>query len=377
MITLYKSTPQSGNVGDILIGESAEKILDRELNEDIITYFDDGDLSNELDVVKSSKCLFVAGFGLGKKIWRPVIAEILRDEEIDTPIIPLGSAWGGGFPGDYEEIIGIDNTNFTPNALDFYNQISNQNIDISVRDYYTQKVFGNIDINSHMVGDCAWYHFDSFGEEMHSPSTIGKIVVTDPHRVAHYHDQMLLLLNMLTEMFEDAERYFCFHSQQHHRREAVKPRIKKAGFKIRDHSDNTENLSFYDDCDLHVGYRLHGHVAFLSKRIPSILLYENGRGLGQIKTFGGTGGFSPIHRRLTSLKFLNPLYEKARPIPYIGRTLPHPTVPAKKVALIEEIKDFITQEIESDWRRYQNIPHIIESTYEEEMKPFVSQVKEL
>jgi len=42
----------------------------------------------------------------------------------------------------------------------------------------------------------------------------------------------------------------------------------------------------YEDFDLHIGYRVHAHLYFLSRRIPSILLSEDVRGSGQAKSLG-------------------------------------------------------------------------------------------
>jgi len=37
-------------------------------------------------------------------------------------------------------------------------------------------------------------------------------------------------------------------------------------------------LDIYDDADLHVGFRVHGHVSSLTRRIYSYLLEQDGRG---------------------------------------------------------------------------------------------------
>src|SRR5699024_8576119 len=42
-------------------------------------------------------------------------------------------------------------------------------------------------------------------------------------------------------------------------------------------------------CDLHIGYRVHAHIYFLSKRLPSILLHEDGRGNGVSEALNSPG----------------------------------------------------------------------------------------
>ena len=46
------------------------------------------------------------------------------------------------------------------------------------------------------------------------------------------------------------------------------------------------NLDVYDDMDLHIGYRLHGHISFLRRRKPSVLLVEDARSYGLAHTPG-------------------------------------------------------------------------------------------
>lgn len=55
---------------------------------------------------------------------------------------------------------------------------------------------------------------------------------------------------------------------------------------IRDVSGDVNKLDFYQDCDLHIGYRVHAHLYFISQRTPSILINEDGRGLGMGVSLG-------------------------------------------------------------------------------------------
>src|SRR5690606_23158020 len=54
--------------------------------------------------------------------------------------------------------------------------------------------------------------------------------------------------------------------------------------KIRDISYDLGKMNFYEQMDFHIGYRVHAHLYFLSRRIPSILINEDGRGAGMIMT---------------------------------------------------------------------------------------------
>ncbi|MCK4709824.1 MAG: hypothetical protein KAU21_14490, partial [Gammaproteobacteria bacterium] len=59
---------------------------------------------------------------------------------------------------------------------------------------------------------------------------------------------------------------------------------KKLGFKVVDTSFSLKKIGFYKDTDLHVGYRVHAHLDFISRRKPSVLINEDGRGLGMVES---------------------------------------------------------------------------------------------
>ena len=55
-----------------------------------------------------------------------------------------------------------------------------------------------------------------------------------------------------------------------------------------DISGSAENLiEYYQDCDLHIGYRVHAHIFMSSISKPSILLNEDGHGIALRDVIGG------------------------------------------------------------------------------------------
>ena len=63
----------------------------------------------------------------------------------------------------------------------------------------------------------------------------------------------------------------------------------REGYEVVDTSYDLERIRFYDECDLHVGYRVHSHLYFLSQRRPSFLLHEDGRGRGMSSALNVVG----------------------------------------------------------------------------------------
>ena len=61
---------------------------------------------------------------------------------------------------------------------------------------------------------------------------------------------------------------------------------RSLGFEVINAAYEMKKISFYKEFDLHIGYRVHGHLDFLSRRKPSLLINEDGRGLGMVKSMG-------------------------------------------------------------------------------------------
>ena len=51
-------------------------------------------------------------------------------------------------------------------------------------------------------------------------------------------------------------------------------------------SGSAEKLCIYDDCDLHIGWRVHAHIYNMSMRNLSILIEEDARGGGYNEIVG-------------------------------------------------------------------------------------------
>ena len=62
---------------------------------------------------------------------------------------------------------------------------------------------------------------------------------------------------------------------------AIATVARSLGYEVLDASSQLAKINRYLDLDLHVGYRVHAHLDFLSRRYPSILIAEDVRGEGQ------------------------------------------------------------------------------------------------
>lgn len=79
------------------------------------------------------------------------------------------------------------------------------------------------------------------------------------------------------------------------------------GATVRDLSGPQGEFDSYDDCRIHIGYRVHAHLLFLSQGKPSILIAEDRRGRGQQVTLDDpyrlmTGSIDLPHRTADALE---------------------------------------------------------------------------
>ncbi|WP_306916594.1 MULTISPECIES: polysaccharide pyruvyl transferase family protein [unclassified Arthrobacter] len=124
-------------------------------------------------------------------------------------------------------------------------------------------------------GDIAFYAPEMYGIGFRAPTAIRNIVVSDPHRATKYIDSFVCLIAGLRSLFPQASIKVALHGQNQEIEAAC------TGLDL-DTTSIYENpgggLSIYDSCDLHVGYRVHGHVSALKRRKVSYLLEQDGRG---------------------------------------------------------------------------------------------------
>lgn len=358
------TTKKSGNVGDQLIVESAKSLI-RHIkgNVDFLEFFREDDLTENVDKINETKAVIMPHFGLRDPDMHPRTYHLTKDlKQIKVPLIPIGIGWKG-FPGDAETLRTLK---YSENTNKFLNYISSQVDVLLCREYYTCQILANHGItNTVMGGDCAWYNIKNIGMEMKKPESIEKLVFTTPY-LPIYLEQAKKMINMLAKLFPKATKYCSFHAGLDviSTDKELAEYAKKCNFQIKDVSNDTKKIEFYQDCDLHVGYRCHGHIAFLQNRIPSVLLNEDGRGVGFSYTFG-VGGFDAFRRKPNSIfKTIGNVS---------GRSLISKQIEADPV-VDKKILQFLEEELKSGFRRFVGLPKFIDETYEKTMKPFIESI---
>lgn len=143
----------------------------------------------------------------------------------------------------------------------------------STRGFLTQRFLEDHNIRSaKYAGDVA---FGVSGKKFQKKSNIRKILVSDPHYAGRFLEAFQQLVKGLSDLFPDAEITCARHGVNGN----IEETCAALGIPVLPLYEGVDSLRHaYEECDLHVGFRLHGHVTALNCGKPSYLLEQDGRG---------------------------------------------------------------------------------------------------
>jgi len=345
------------NVGDFLIAEKGKQLLKHHKPEHELKEFHSAEsLNDKIDILNESELIIINGGPGYQPQMYPKIYPLVDDlSELDTPIAILGMGWRS-FPGDE---ISVNDFSFTKRSKKLL-KLVNKNNYLSCRDYITQRLVKKNGFSPVTMTGCpAWYDSDNLERDLHVPNDIEKIVFTTPAR-KFYLTQSANVMKVLNDLFPNTKKYCTFHkgirADKHLK---IKERAEQMNYTVKDTSCDISKIEFYKDCDLHVGYRVHGHLYFLAHRLPSLLIEEDGRGRGANESLGLprlpawnrrvkiSSNIKPFKKIINNLLFI-----------YTNKFIP------------EMVKNLLIEEVDNDFRRIQQSVKIIDSTYED-MKKFI------
>jgi hypothetical protein len=295
------------NAGDFLIAERCAALLkqlrpDRELR--FAPSWEPIDPRSE--VLRGARAIVIAGGPGYQPGFHPEVYPLCpKLAELPCPVVPLGLGWKGPGGDGYA----LRHYTFTRTSLDALRWMAHHTPSLGCRDRLTQRVLerhGISDIS--MVGCPVWYHLPSIGKALETPTAVTRVVFT-PAQLHVLRDQSLEVARRVAEIWPEAEKFCSFHrgldasdafipAADVKNNRAVAERADALGFDVIDVTGGASKLDFYDECSLHVGYRVHAHLHFLSRRRPSLLIEEDGRGAGASHALGvqGVPAFRPDRR---------------------------------------------------------------------------------
>lgn len=351
---------RSGNVGDLMITESCIKLIRHlcERGEPILFYtlFRRENLNNHLNIINNTRGIILPGFAIRENMYNRVYRLTDNLDDITVPFIPIG-AGECTTSGRIDEIIkkkyNDQTINFLKYVCDHSPPYATVTACIGCRDPLVKKqLVTNGVIKCKMVGDCVWYDIDMLGKPLKYDGTIKKVVFTEPHS-SIYIKQGFEIIKTICYLFPNATKIYSQHSKENSTIKKFEKFAKESGFEIYKCSHDSKKLEFYKECDLHIGYRLHGYIAFLRNRIPAILFMEDGRGIGMSQGLKSVGCLPAF---IDSSLINNPEQSNER-------------VP--DMELSRKLEDCIKHHLGNDFKDYNEVIEIIDKTYKASMKPFI------
>lgn len=287
------------NAGDYLIVKRSRELLEHIYPSCEIQEFQRNcDLTEYLDEINRCDVLIFGGGPGYFSGFYPKMMPLVPDLSlIKVPIFVLGMGWFG--------------TDSTPETVYTYSlddkmtellqRASRDTGMLGCRDWYSVSVLRNAGLmNGIMTGCPAWYDMryleqNTLRPEQRKLTEARKICVSDPARVENF-GQMETLVQYLKENFCNTEIVCIFHrgpqqdkytdSGVAESQRALIQRLEQMGVSCRDISYGSEGFAEYDDCALHIGFRVHAHIYNLSRRNVSVLIEEDGRGAGVNEALG-------------------------------------------------------------------------------------------
>lgn len=280
------------NVGDYLIGSRARKLLRKFVDDEIVELDRFQRLDSQLEVINKSRMLVLCGGPAYTENIYPGIYPLTNPvSAIKVPIVPFGLGWCGQPANHPERFI------FNESSQKFLEAIHSDIRYSSCRDEITLSVLRRHGYQNVMMTGCpVWYDLPSMGKGLQLP-TFNRIIYTTPASVRLVR-QNSQIMSLLRRSFPKAEIVCSFHRgilpDSH---TSIKTSIGyslmaaeayRHGLKVVNASYSLEKINFYRDFDFHVGYRVHAHLDFISRRNASILINEDGRGQGMVRALGLT-----------------------------------------------------------------------------------------
>lgn len=272
--------------------------------------------------------------------------------DIRIPMMLLGVGWYGRYGGDSF----VNHYVFSPKTYKFLEKVDNEGFGIGCRDLHSFRCLKNQGFkNAFLTGCPAWYNLDKIDSLNVSSHHEGfkKIVVSDPAK-PYNRSSMKDVVLYLKQRYPQAEIHVVYH-----RGKTTSSFNNIDCVAVHDIAGSSDGFSIYDDCDLHVGFRVHAHIYNLSLRNKSVLIEEDGRGAGVNEILG-----------LPSIKAYNDgLQFQNRIANLLYRKLDY----SKNRGLVNDLDCYLTSLEETEYLYMENA-YRLQKNYFREMISFINRI---
>jgi len=299
-------TGGKNNAGDFLIKYRAFNLFKNLRPDREIIDFNEWEAIDDkkLEVINNSKALILLGGpGLMENLYPHIYKLRANLDDIKVPILMMGIGWKDA-NGDWNDTYTYPLSN---NSLKLLNKIENSGYYSSVRGYHTLNTLQNHGFKNFLMTGCPAYYDIDYIDKKIEYKEIKKVAFSlgvSFINSENMESQMKNLILSLSEKYNDKIFEVVFHhSLDKEKIEKVYGKshlghvlehlefvkwLETNNISYVDISGSAENLiNYYNDIDLHIGYRVHAHIFMNSIRKFSILLSEDGRGKEVAKTIGG------------------------------------------------------------------------------------------
>jgi hypothetical protein len=145
---------------------------------------------------------------------------------------------------------------------------------VATRGVLTQAFLRSLGAECQFLGDIAFYGPEYDGVPFQIGRPIRRILISDPHYWPDFYRALMALHDGLKRRFPEATIQVVLHGKS-----GLQKQLASTGIEtIPLFQADVEALDLYGEADLHVGFRVHGHVSALKRRVYSYLLEQDGRG---------------------------------------------------------------------------------------------------
>ncbi len=329
---------KSKNVGDSMIANSAHKmIIKRNLIFQSFTLFREEKLDKYED--GSISKIIAPGFSICNNTY-PELFALYSDIKRLPAFYPIGCSFQHITPA----MSSFETYTYDKETLDLFKLITDRTGPLPCRDQLIVNLLHRHNIPAVYSGDLVLFDDKKVNTKFIPPRNINSIVFTIQHHT-RYKEQSYQLLEMINDLFPISKKYVSFHSKPGTVSQEIANYAVSLGYAELHLYGDSVNLDKYDDIDLHIGYRLHGHISFLRRRKPSVLMVEDARAYGFAKTKGTDIGC------IAALSL--------------------DTMEADMEAPKKAIK-FLENQIDYTFSDYTNVFNFIDKTYNEFIDPYFS-----
>lgn len=357
------------NAGDFLIVKRSEELV-RQIYPDAELSFFNRCQSLEgylYEINKMDALIFCGGPMYIPNLYpqgMPLVSDLNR---IQVPLFALGLGWFGGSSRNQD----VYRYRFDDPTLSLFHRIERDTHTLGCRDWYSVNILRNNGIwSGKMTGCPAWYDLEYISQEDFrnaGPRKMKKICISDP-AYAGSLKWMTDLAAYVRQLFPSAEVRAVFHrglkadayteKQTAQLVQQAAEECRKMGVECLDISYGCGGFSVYDDCDLHIGFRVHAHIYNLSRRNASILIEEDGRGAGVNQALG--------LEHITGYDFkLKSDVSADRAKIAIGKT--------ENTYLLQQVDDYINNLCQTDFLQVRNAFRLMKGYYQQ-MKQYVEEL---